>query len=518
MLTFNQYLIESQDNKIQTLVLNLISDVFKNDEDFKGIKNESQSRHPNQIRISYDTIDNIEDSLNKKIEKKYNFISIGLSPISGSDAYTTFEISINIEKLKNASNKEELLKLAKVQKGISFDDFSYMLTNFKCQLVYGIRSKTRKGDSRKSYLKNKEFAPANFGIEEGKLYSLVSLYNAILNKINSAGEKSKIALFERYLKEVMRVTCGIQAKTFVYPNTLNLKDISEADIDVINKDFGEIICALSVLKQNKGSLVEFPSINAKVVDFNLYINGDINKKVGYSVKNHGKSKGTAMSSISDIIDYYKKSTSIYPKNFSLFEKYINLMVVGVSGGKNITPVKIFDCAMEYSKNNSSSPVTSALDELKIIFNVSDVKFSTFKSAIDKLASSQDSNIHPIAEKLSKFYGNVSYGFGKSKYDEPQEIINLIHKKKYSIVVQPIGSLLTRELNKDSDLLDTLSTVLNCQNNLIQIETNMFVDKNGTLVYNAPQQRPFTSNKFKFDYNGMRNDDGSNRSIGFKMMK
>ena len=199
MLTFKKYLIEAVDNKIQSIILNLIKNVFKNDSNFKDAKNESANRHPNQIRITYDTIDNIEDILNEKITKYYNFININNTSYSGSGMYKTFELSIDSKALELISQnvKNDVLKISGYK---SFDDLVYALTNFKCWLVYAINSKNRKNDSRRSYLKTKELTPANLGIEEGKLYSLVQLYSTILKKLNSVPENSKIALFEKYLK------------------------------------------------------------------------------------------------------------------------------------------------------------------------------------------------------------------------------------------------------------------------------------------------------------------------------
>lgn len=513
--TFKQYLTEAVDNKIQTIVLKLIKNVFINDKNFLNAKNESANRHPNQIRIVYDTLENIEDELNEKITSTYNFIKINNTTYSGSGIYKTFEITIDTNILKNFKNRSNILTITNVQ---SFEDLVYMLTNFKCWLVYAINSKSRMNDDRKSYLRNKELTPANLGVEKGKLYSLVQLYSTILKKINSSPKESKIALFEKYLKQILRITCGIKINNYIFPIALELKDISQRDIDIMNKDFGEIICALSVLKQNSGSLVEFPSINEKVVDFNLFVNGNIANKIGYSVKNHGKSKGTAMSSIPDMIAFYKSTTKIMPKDFDMFEKYINLICFGTNQNKNLTPIKIFDCANAFAANNSSSILASALNELKTIFNVNDTNFDTFKTKINTIQNNDDELKIVVKKLLDNFYKNSSYNLGDSKYNTIDGIIGLIKDKKYGLIVQPIGALLTRELNKLESITNCLSAVLNCQENLVQIETSISVDKNGNLVYNIPQQRTFTKNKFKFDYNGMRNDSGSNRLIGYKMVK
>lgn len=524
------------------------------------------SNHSNQVRVwfSEKTLDDVA-----KFEKELNdilktdptpFSSIEYDPTrSGSKTYATWILNVRHaldDKTKSAFAKCGNLKLLEGGNSV--------------QLCYALSSK--------NLLQTKDLDPTAFGLTAASNsgnsgYTEESLIAAVLNKCQEVKNKkdTAIALFERYIRKCIAGVIGNSsiADTLFNENALQISDITNSDLNCANKDFGEIVCALSVLHRTKGMgmTVVFPEAeNEKLIDFKL-ISRDGLRYYYYSVKNKGKNKGTAGSILSKLWDEYAAANPFEKSNPD--SKAFGGLVKLIDKGGGDTRAKLFSCANYIAKKLPSSRIASCLSGLaNAIGTIGEgtpkmpLKFENvsrmLETAVKKVVEEAVSHLEIPKGKKSLSLSDVEASvydaffsgkgkpildamanFRKSFMNVPNETMESVYKMlvpgfkgserklmypKYGLFVYPIGAQLARSLNEPvngqpNQFLVALNKCLGWHKNFVQIDTDISIScKSGTaeLVVVQPKWNRFSNSTFKFEYNGMSKNSGNNRPLNFIM--
>ena len=544
MLTFNEYIQEAAASAKPLEPIAVMTAVVRQwfakhrARIVKSVKRESEARHANQIRVHCDVGGRDPwtemNNLNKAIVRNLKLAAIGGSDNVGSKDYETWSIALPgkaaLEKDFSAYTAwKKILSDLYGPIGWQVQMDSLFSAPAQFDLVYTIPTKGRKKDAERSILKPKDFVPQDFGLEcsTGKHYTLDELLDVVAGKINSetgvmSSQYSKYRLFSKYFAEALKQITGKDAGIDV-KNSIPLAKIASRDIDIINKNFGEILCAAYILANTKGSsspTVSFPNgSNEPVVDF--YIHPDNTLSYSYSVKNKRGSKGTAMSSIGQMIDKYLSSNPLsMPMGFVFFESIMKILSATSSKDSRVQD-KLVAGAIEMTKRNPQGKCAKVIEMLDkavqsiksiAIPNVSQSGYKAVKSAIDAVSKMAEGN--PDRKAFVKAMEAMTKECTAIK--NPSDIDKLVSDRKYGVAVYPVGKALTNDLNADAQMLHCLNAVLNCVANVAQIKTNAFISPKGKVYASCTEPKPFKTANFRFDYNGYRDNIGNNRSIGFKM--
>lgn len=548
MKTFSEYLVEMAKGRNLTkpllpiqIIVKLLNVWFTTHKGLhlKRVEHETEDRHENQVRIHLDMCPNDPDkemaSLNRTLTRGVKFIeSISKSVNSGSESYDTWTIRIKaLDAIKKSdldfASVNALFEAAFGIKGAPIQMNAFFSSSLKeFEMVYTIPTKGRKKDKDKPKLKPKDFVPDEFGFQAGEPYTLAKLLNAIEAKMNDI-RKARYALFSKYISEVVSSLSGMPFKGAVSPNALDIADIASKDVDVINKNFGEVLCAISLLR-SMGGAVTFPSSsNEAVYDFTFFpAAGGL--PIKYSVKNKRGSKGTAISSIKEMISFYEDtikeagSNASFPKDFAYF-KDVMLNLADKTDKSKHTQDKLVAAALLMAKRNASgycAKVLKYVNNAMLVLGQKTIYNGGFKAAKEvldmaKSMKQDDSNegrqYHKFIAAMKDMTANcVMLPSGKSDDTE-----DLVQRGKYGVIVYPIGKALCNDLNNDAGMLECLNAVLNAKDNIVQINTQISISQ-GKLIVNEPKQTAFKLGKFIFDYNGYRSNSGTNRPLGYKMTK
>ena len=514
-------------------------------------KVEREGRHGDQIRVYCDIQtegdpEELLDDLNAELKEGVKIIDrIETAGNQGSEDYNTYTIYIHPPKMGTQEYSETKKAVASELEAVQgqFADafgskggevqFQNLLAAMNrregFELVWTVPTKGRKRDiGLRNYLTDKNFTPQELpGLSLNTPYTLSQLVEKIEAAIER-GKPDRWKMFSNYIAACVNKICGQAGirKTFNYPEALPFNKIASKDVDIINKNMGEIFCALSILSVSNDSsaCVKFPSgSNAAVIDFTIETSDG--RTVSYSVKNKRGSKGTAMSSMDDMILFYEKTNPQYmPMSFNVFKTLSNLfnktrgvqtrILAGAhlmaSRNPNGQCAKLF----RYLKN--------ALATLKIRMPAASIKiYDAVVEAINYaalLAKSKDEVKLKMRADFIQAMKDLTAACVNGPKSRGDDVESLIDNKRYGLVVYPAGTHLQNDLNADEDILDCLATVLNCRNDIIEVVTQISIDGRGNLQVSAPKQYRFTESRFRFDYNGKRNDEGNNRGMGYKLIK
>ena len=547
MITFNDYIQEAAMPKEKSPILIMVDVLrkwFKENPNLKkSLKRKDAAkdikkdgRHVNQIRIFCDIGNlNVKDEMDRLncgiADPNLNALKIAASSNEGSGDYDTWNIVVpSIGEL--GRNRKALDFWNKTLKGIYGENGGQVQMNSlfsarpqEIELVYTIPTKGRKKDTNRNYLSNKDFVPQEFGFSPSEQYTLDKLVATVAYNVNRAPQGSKMRLFSLYIIETLKQISGKEMRGIDVSGSLLPSEMALKDVNIVNKNFGEVLCAASILaKRDSSAYATFPlASNEAVMDFSIHSNADSVEL--YSVKNKYGSKGTAISSINGMIKLYLDTN---PKEtLHDFSKFHSLMLILASKSENENRVqdKLVSAAIKVAKanlNTNSALVLSLLQEaLEELANESEKMknlsvfkdgYSAIKKAIGFVASLPKENEARLrfVERMKEM--TLECTMLKTVNDLQQ----MIDEKMSGIAVYPVGRALTNDLNNDQYMIKCLNAVLNCASSLSQIKTNISISKD-KINASCTNPKPFKTAEFRFDYNGMRKNKGNNRSIGFKMV-
>lgn len=144
------------------------------------------------------------------------------------------------------------------------------------------KPKRGKESERPELVRDKELIPANFDLA-GKVLTLKEIRSTTIKKLNSLAIEEEVKEFCRNLIDTAKEL-----------NFDIVSSLSDTDIRIILKDFGEITSAIHLLTNNPEFLsVTFPKANLPLVDFFITTNEGL--ELSYSVKSNKGSKPTITS-------------------------------------------------------------------------------------------------------------------------------------------------------------------------------------------------------------------------------
>mgnify|MGYP003327683468 CR=1 FL=1 len=403
------------------------------------------------------------------------------------------EVETDLKKIASYYNKD-LVKVGTLEKGtkivaLQIDDYN-KLPKVGNSTLYPIRTdenkkffipfesinkpRSRAGSESPTFVRDKELIPATFGLADKTLTH---------DQLITATEKalSKLSI-DKEVKKFCRKLFNAEEPTFTISSSL-----SDVDIKIILKDFGEIAAAAYLLFTNPAyDSVTFPKANLPLIDFILnYPNGEIEN---FSVKSNKGSKPT----ISSLIGELDKLSEV--EDLTTGEKR-SLAVIKIINGDSLYegPLK----AAKYLK----TPGYLALIELLSKYKAHSGSVSDDIPSKEALQSILYNMNGTKKKAILEFYSKAGF-----KPTEKSMMTN------WGSLHYPITSELVKWLNADVNGATRLITLAANRLSVSQI----YVDKLGKEKYGYII-KPFKEAKFKFGSPSSIRYPLNNR-IGFTMIK
>jgi len=359
----------------------------------------------------------------------------------------------------------------------------------------------------------KALTPAKFNLN-GKTIHESRLKNRIIqafNDINSPANDTnyKIADFCKALIEQINDSPPKNNQNLNFNNIRKfskeeIEEINNSDINVVAKNFGEILGALWYMKTDPDdNSVYYPNKeNEPLIDYKVYTNE--NNKVISSTSVSAKSKAGAASSISglhstdDIDDSstIESTETLNPEE----EKLKNFLI---SNKNEKIPQKIFntnrilindDNPIKELKKLMSNNKQLTLDEINnYLFDIKD-----YEDAISKLKPFYDTCKYDYTNSLSKSI--LTKIFARSS------------GSKLGAIIYPLGIHAAREMNKNKNWLNFLNRVIKGKK-IIQV--NIYLTKKRIKFVKNDVNAENNKKVYEFVYNGMAADE-NNRGMSFKL--
>ena len=421
------------DKKAQSAIIGF----FKTALEKKGIKIITSSRGPNHLRINY--TGNVESLLNAVVS-----VDIALSDVVISGTYQTHTITLKKD-------------IPGAKRGDS------------CYLVIAVRSQ--------GVLTTKELNPDTLGLG-GKEFTKSQFYASVESAVKRSKAPENIKTFLMQLIDASATSSGA-IKTNL------LESISDSDLNIIAKDFGEISGAYWYMNVHnpKTSKIKYPSGGSfRLIDYFAY---EDNKQIAISAKaNEG-----APPSIDAIADVLKTM------------KYGNVKQEGARKAIiAISENSVVDGIVEAAKNLD----TEGYEFLKKnIFSNKD-----FTAADCETILSGYGNADAVTQALDKYYKLI----GRAASKEITQRIIANKAKRWGLILSPLGYYVVDVLNSDKTYL----SVLNDAAKKIEV-TQIYMKINKSSKKVSYMIKEFSESDFQFMYNANAGSPGL-KKISFKMKK
>jgi hypothetical protein len=326
-------------------------------------------------------------------------------------------------------------------------------------------------------ISNKELTPDKLGIS-GKNINKTSFITEAKTAVNRSTLPNNIKSFLDDLIEASNSPTGIIKSE-------HLESISDSDLNVIAKDFGEIAGAIWFMNQyqKKSSSIFYPSnIAAPLIDY--YVTVD---KVKIAIS--AKANAGAPPSINAIANILRPI--IY--NDQNKEKARKTII-------NISDKSVVDGIVESSKQMN----TEGYKWLKKnLFKNMDFSAAQCETILSKVSSPKE--LHNL---LDPYFTLLN------RYPTERIIENIFNNrgKRHGFILYPLGANLVEILNT----MPIFREVLNDAAKSIMVsQLYMNINKRSKTV--NYQVKEFSASSFKFEYNA-KTDNPSNKKISFKMEK
>ncbi len=386
----------------------------------------------------------------------------------------------------------KLLSLELKKRGSSF--YAHISTNSDDEGYLRIASiKKPRGSTNNT----KDLTPKKLGIT-GKKYDIDNLIKDIIRGID--GISSITSPVKEHLLDCINSIANknlFEEKIIRFSKNIALSknhNLSESDLKVISKNFGEVLSALFILKTNKkAKYVEFPDAeNEGLYDFIRY--EDSGQKIFYSVKASTGSV-TALKNLNKFIEFL---SSEYNK------EDINKLKMLITDKDN----KTIDIIIDYINEFEPDIASFINDQLGIKANeLSHTELSKWW-----LLNAKKMTEDKIYQVFSKIYAEINYPLNANTIKTLTSIFSAQKDtSKNGYILYPLGSYIAKSLNADPTMSKLLNDVLNASyisNSILQATVNV---SNKDIEVKLIK---FKNNSFKYDYNAMMKAPG-NRPLGFK---
>ena len=331
--------------------------------------------------------------------------------------------------------------------------------------------------SSKGVLKTKQLTPDSFGFG-GKKITKATFVSSVKTAIKASSAPENI---KGFLTELVTVSSASEPKV----SDKYIGSITDPDINIIAKDFGELAGAVWFMNQfnKKVDSISYPNeSNAALVDYYAHIGKN---KIAVSAKaNEG-----APPSINAIADILR------PNSYQVVNKEkARKAIIAISDNSTV------DGIVEAAKDLSHPGYVW----LKKNF----FKNKDFTAAdCEKTLAGYKSHTACLKE-LQPFYELI----GRSGSDAIAKRIFDTKAKRWGLIISPLGYSLVDTLNQDETYLSVLN---DAANSIVVSQIYIKINKSQrTVNYNVKE---FSSSAFKFEYNANAGQPGL-KKISFKMDK
>ena len=331
--------------------------------------------------------------------------------------------------------------------------------------------------SSKGVLKTKQLTPDSFGFG-GKKITKTTFLNSVKTAIKASTAPENI---KGFLTELVTVSSAAEPKV----SDKYIGSISDPDINIIAKDFGELSGAVWFMNQfnKKVDSISYPTeSNAALVDYYAHIGKN---KIAVSAKaNEG-----APPSINAIADILRpNSYQIVPKENA------RKAIIAISDNSTV------DGIVEAAKD-LKHPGYIWLK--KNFFNNKDFTAADCEKTLAGYKSHK-----ACLEELQPFYDLI----GRSGSEAIAKRIFDTKAKRWGLIISPLGYSLVDTLNQNEVYLSVLN---DAANSIVVSQIYIKINKSQrTVNYNVKE---FSSSAFKFEYNANAGQPGL-KKISFKMDK
>lgn len=372
----------------------------------------------------------------------------------------------------------------------------------------------------------KNLTPASLGLA-GKKLTMEQLVNSVVTAV----ERSAIdPIMKDYIKDA--VDSIVNKNLFEAAMERFTKEIklsrehsldSTTKLNVISKNFGEILVPLFILKTSKkAKAIEYPSKeNAPLCDFIVFNSekGGKEDREFYSVKS-GSGSSTDLENIKTFLPYLDVDES--SKEYQLLKLIMATTKIGKTGknaGKEIKDKgATIDAILRFWNNTDYSGASIEIVKKRLGLPSGsltkaeiDIVWKDIIEDVKKTSPGKES------KKLTALKDILSNQFGYPIAGKAAETLNQIFSKTAKkdisgggFLLYPMGSALIKRLNAMPSVVDLLNNVLKLASNSGKVLQSTVDAYNDKIVFKIIS---FKNNRFKFSYNAMMKAPG-NRPLGF----
>jgi len=455
-----------------------------------------KSRSGGRSNWEHYVIANYDKNMTYSLEKKGQLILFNLDIEDGETLRPTDKIKIVDTLLVKKGNSN----YAKVQVGRKIGFLN----------INAITKPTGKSRSVGSVIgggkNSKEFTPDKFslgGSEFGNVGSLVSTVSSRIYNVYGGDEYAEI---RRYLDDIVKSITGHtmlneKVKRFSRAYKTGKYEITDGDMKIISKNFGEVIGAMFLLKTNKKmAVIGFPS-SVKEGLYDIYGKDDKGRVHYYSAKSAGGSS-TSMANLNFIRKNFHDNAFVqnYMSEMEIIDSLINTPEYGTIYNINA-----------FFNDNLSRKVR---EMVKILNGISKNRITNLEPDsldvwLDDVRANQKENV--FVDTMNTIYNTVlgdMKGVPKTSDRVLREMFNSTSYFHHGYLLYPMGSYIVKYLNGNARYIEALNLLTNFGSYISQITVDM--GQTSTEI----QIIKFSKNQFRFSYNGMSKAPG-NRPIGFK---
>lgn len=369
--------------------------------------------------------------------------------------------------------------------------------------------------SSKKNKNTKKLTPKTLGLN-GKRFTIDTLVSAIKSKLDQSIVSPQV---KDYINDVIETITNkkIFEKVERFEKTLKLSKIYQLDpsseLNVISKNFGEILAALFILRTSKkAKQVEFPAAeNFPLCDF-IVINQSEDDRTFVSVKSGGGSS-TDIKNLKIFLPYVDVDES------SPEWKTLQIIMSNVKDIKEgdtpkderstISTILSFFANSEIGKKSLSS-ICKTLGFRNNTIDIAQIS-NLWQMIMTEKAKGKSTNLY---KKLTDFYNLVGYSANQATIDD---IFKPGQKKDISsggFIIYPLGSYIVKTLNSNPKMLALLNSIIQLSEVGSNVQQSTVDATNKDITFKIIR---FNKNQFKFSYNAMMKSP-ANRPLGFSEVK
>jgi len=351
---------------------------------------------------------------------------------------------------------------------------------------------------------SKEFLPKKLGLENIKFTSTSQLLSAVITGINSLYSDSKYTEIKSYLSDVLSKLTGTNVsinESFSRDYKLNRKyNVSDQDIKILSKNFGEVLGGIYAIKYNKkAKYVQFPSDDNQGL-FDYLMVDERGRTTYISVKSGGGSS-TSMGNINFVLNNFSNNR-IFIDNKHEVETIRSLMNNKKEGKTTLTNIENF---YKNVLNKEQSQILTSINKISK-YKAKNLSQSELNKWFQSMKKTSPKEI--FISTMKDIYSTILSGSSATDLSlSDMYELDDISSVQNGYLYYPMGSYIVKYMNSNKKYTDTLNYILNFASYVHQFDVNLSQNSFNIQIFT------FDKKEFRFSYNGMAKKP-ANRPIGF----